>query len=172
MNERKSSRPTRAEVTDKGQRCTKEYERINAELTEDADDVETLQEILEQMDLGGTADATEIIERGIDAAGGAAQREFDEDFDALEAAHGEGREYEAELHEQSENVERDLSGLSDGKDRLHGDTVKTEVEKAREEEQRDIEFLDGQEREAKAKRDASGQSREHDRQRVQRGKGA
>ena len=167
MRKRRTDAPSRSDVTKTVDDRKTEFDEKTDALEKHADDAETERETLESLDLTGTSDAAEAVEQAVEAAQETSVREFEEDGEALEKVQSEGEEFEGELRERTDAASSDMDKIADGENRLHSDEAKNELEKAKMETQRDIEFLDEQEREAQEARQESERLHNEQRARIQ-----
>jgi hypothetical protein len=166
---RKHTRDTRTRSD-----VTKTVDDRSAELKEKtdvagqhADDVATERETLEGVDLSGTQEAADALKDSLESAQEVSAREFTEEGESLEQVQREGEEFEQELRERSDATTGDVQKVSDAREQLHSQEASEELEKARQEAERDIEFLNEQEQRARDAREESRQAFDDHRSRVE-----
>ena len=170
MARRKGDRRSRGEITEKVEKHRTDMHEKGDQIAKSVSDVEVERQTRDQLDLGGTAEAAEAIEQALDATEDTSVKEFDAESQALDQVCNEAEGHEAELRERSDAAGADLDKLSDAGGRLHGDSASRELTKAREEDQRDIEFLKEQEAHAREAREESKRLHEEHQQRVSAGR--
>lgn len=169
---KRSDVPTRGEISETVERHQQEMHERSEEVEKTVDDVETVRQTLENLDLGGTSEGSEAIEGAIDAAEDAGVGEFKEESEGLEQVELKSEEHEGEIHERSDTTSADLGKISDASGRLHGDAANRELVDAKEEALRDVEFLKEQAARAEDARNESRQLHEEHERRVQSGRGS
>ena len=162
---------SRNEVTEKVARHREGLQETAKKIEQTVSDLETIRKTLEELDLGGTSEAADEVERGVEGAEDTTVHEFGQESGQLEEVHRDSEEHEAELQERSDRASSDLGRISDASGRIVTDAANRELIPAKEAALRDVEFLSEN---AKRARDAREESRrlhdEHDR-RVNQGKG-
>jgi hypothetical protein len=132
-----------------------EFDEQTDKLEKDADDVETTRETIDELELTGTSETSEAVERALDAAENISEEEFNEDGEQLDQTQDQTHEYEGDLRGRSDTTEADLGKVSDASGRLNSDRPNREWIEAKEELIRDKEFLDEQEQRARDAREES-----------------
>ncbi len=74
-----------------------EFDERTDRLEKDADDVETTRVTMESLDIGGTTEASEAVERAMDAAHSVSVQEFNENGEQLDHTQEQTREYESDF---------------------------------------------------------------------------
>ncbi len=134
--------PTRQELSERTDGFAGQMERLHETLKEAADDIETVRNVIEQIDTGGgTAEGTDEVERSVDQAHGAAGREFDDQDHALEEAQRENEEYGNEVGERNRVTEGNLGRITDITAPLRTQDAVGEIRAAKEAMVRDSELL-------------------------------
>lgn len=136
------------------------------DLVSDADDVEVERETLEEVDLSGTREAAEALERSLEAAEEESTQEFEGDEQQLEHVQEAGQEFERELAERVDAVAGDADRIGAARERVANELAARELEQAREEAERDLEFLREQEERAREARENSQRIAEEQRRRL------
>jgi hypothetical protein len=169
MARRKSDRRSRGEITERIEKHQTDMREKGDQIGKSVSDVELERQTRDQLDLGGTSEAAEAIERALDSAEDTSVKEFDAESQALDQVHGDAEGHETELRERSDAANTDLDKLSDAGGRLHGDSSNRELLKAQEEDERDIEFLKEQEARAREAREESKRLHEEHQRRISAG---
>lgn len=169
MARRKGDRRSRGEITEKLEKHRTDMREKGDQIGKSVSDVETERQTRDQLDLGGTSEAAEAIEQALDSTEDTSVKEFDAESQALEQVQGDAEGQEAELRERSDTATADLDKLTDAGGRLHSDSSNRELLKAKEEDERDIEFLKEQEARAREAREESKRLHEEHQRRISAG---
>lgn len=124
------------------------------------------------LDLSGTSEASEAVERAMDAAENISEEEFTEDSEQLDQVQDQTQEYEGDLHERSDATEADLGKVSDASAKINSDRPNGEWIEAKEELIRDKEFLDEQEKRGRDAREESERIQQEQEARVRANRGS
>ena len=166
MAKRRSDVPSRSEVQDR----VKKHEDDMREKAEDQEEVvsdaETVQQTLEDLDLGGTAEGADEVEQSIEAAEDVTVEVFEREDEELEQIQGESQEHEQELQERSDATESDLGKVSDASGNITTQETSNELIEAKEAAIHDVEFLDEHEQQAQEARQESDRLQAEQRSRV------
>ena len=133
--------PTRREATERADDNAKDLREREEALDKDTEDIETVRDTIEDLDLDGTKEGAEEVDSHMDAAQDIAGETFNEDDAELERVQQEGQEYEQELDERAEGSKADRERVDEGQRRLNAPDRLSEIERAKEAAARDIEFL-------------------------------
>lgn len=155
-----SDTPTRSEVTERVGKNHEDLREKGDEMEDSVSDIETVRETLDSLDLSGTAEAAEAVERAVEGAEDVSVSEFEEESSEVGEIQGETEEHESELQERSDTTSADLGKLSDASSRLHSDVANRELIEAKESAVRDVEFLGDQAKRAQEAREESQRLRE------------
>jgi len=158
--------PTRGEVSEKIDRSRADMDEKEEELDTIAGDVETVRQTLESLDGGGTVDGRDAVEAAVENADDVAVDAFDEQDEGLEEVQSENEEFEGELDERSDVSESDLDKLADAGSRIETDGAASELAKAEEAAQRDVEFLEEHSERTRAEREESERAQQEYQARV------
>jgi hypothetical protein len=162
---------SRSEVSGKVEKHATDMREKSEEIEKTVCDVETERHTEEAVDLNGTTEAADAVEQALDAAERTSNETFDREGGELEQAHGEAEQFEGELQERSEAMDSDREKLSEAGGSLHHDDARSEIAKASECAQRDIEFLREHAARAQAVREQSRHLHEQHKGRVQSQRG-
>ena len=149
---RRGDVPTRGEVTEKVEHNANDMQEKAEDVDKIVEDIETVRQTLEELDLGGTSDGAEKVERSIDAAEDVTVDVFDREDEEVEQLQEDTSEYEDDLGERSDTVESDLGKISDASGRIETQETTNELVNAKEAAIHDIEFLSDQARRAEEAR--------------------
>jgi len=138
---RKRDVPTRHEVTEKVDTSKELMEEKEVDLDKIADDVETVRETLENLDLGGTSEGSDEVENAIHGAEDVTIDEFDREDEELEQIQQESEKYEGELTERSDASESDVDKISDASSAVETKDTLNELATAKEAALREVDFL-------------------------------
>ena len=167
---RRGDIPTRGEVSEKVEKHETDMREKGDQIEETVEDVETVRQTLEDLELGGTSEGSDAVEQAIEGAEDVSAGEFDEESEGLEEIQGESEEHEGELQERSDTTSSDLGKVSDASGRVHSDATNRELVDAKEAALRDVEFLDEQATRAGDAREESRRIHEEHQQRVNAGR--
>ena len=162
--------PTRRDVTEKIEVDKKDMHKKEVDLDKIASDVEKVRQTLKSLDLSGTAEGSEKIERSIESAEDVTENEFDKEDENLERIQSDSQEFEKGLQDRRGATESDLGKVSDASGKIETRETIGEMEKAKEAVLRDIEFLAGQIDRASDARKKSEAIQEKHKARVHSGK--
>lgn len=115
-------------------------ERIDV-LDKMQEDVQTVREMIADMDFGGTLEGTDELEQSVEKTEGTAVEVFDEKDQELEGAAAENEALEENLTEKRETDESDQGKLDSAGEKLDADKTRRDIEEAKETVLRDVEFL-------------------------------
>ena len=164
---RRSDVPTRGEVTEKVEKHGTDMREKMDEIEETVEDVETVRQTLEELDLGGTSEGSDAVEQAVEGAEDVSVEEFDEESGELEEIQRETEEHEDELDERSDTASSDLGKISDASGRIESDATNGKLVEAKESAIREIEFLSEQAQRARDAREESRRAHEERQGRVQ-----
>ena len=105
---RRGDVPTRGEVTEKVDHSADDMQEKAEEMDKVVEDIETVRQTLEELDLGGTSDGADEVGQSIEAAEDVTVDVFDREDEEVEQLQQDSSEYEGDLHERSDSVESDL----------------------------------------------------------------
>ena len=146
---------SRNDITDTVEKHQTDMQEKGEELEKPVEDVETVRETLDALDLGGTSEGADEVEQAIEGAEDVSVEDFDRGSGELEEIQHESEEHEGEIEERSDNVSSDLGKISDASARIHGDGANRELVDAKESALRDVDFLKEQTDRAQEARDES-----------------
>jgi len=155
MRTRRGDVPAEREHMEKIDKRQAEFDEQTDQLTEDAEDVETVRETEDALDLEITAEAADAVEQSLDEAEGTSVEQFSENGDRLDGTQDESQEHESDLKERSDQTDRDLEQVSDASGRIHSDQTDSSLIAAKEALARAREFLDQQGERAREGRENS-----------------
>jgi len=162
---------SRSEVSGKVEKHATDMREKSGEIEKTVCDTETEQHTAESVELNGTTEAADAVEQALDAAERTSNETFGREGGELEQVHHEAEQFEGDLQKRSETMDADREKLSEAGGSLHHEDVRSEIAKASECAQRDIEFLREHAARALAAREESRQLHEQHKARVQaRGK--
>lgn len=165
MSTRRSGR-SRSEISERTVRDQQEMQEHEHSLDETVGDIETVRGTLEALDLSGTAEGAAAIDQAIERAECGAVDLFESQDVELESVHESSEAAETEVHEQAEEVEADLDNIREAERKLETQVARDGLESARDSGDEDREFLDDQEKRARAAREASEQAQQEFRSRA------
>jgi len=155
MAKRRGDCKTRSEITEKTERSESDMREKEGDMEKVVEDVETVRGTLESLDLGGTVEGNDSVEAAIEGAESTTENIFDGEDTNLEQIQSDSEEHEGEVQEKSNSDSADLDKVSDAKSRINtGETI-GELDKAEQDCQEDIEFLDDIIRDAEEAREQS-----------------
>ena len=131
--------PSRGEVSERIDKSRDDMREQEERLETTADDIETIRQTLEELDLGGTAEGSNEVEASIECADDVTV--FDDHSEKLDDVQSESEEHESELQERADVSESDLGRISDASARIETDGAVSELVKAKEGALKDVEFL-------------------------------
>lgn len=152
---RRGDVPTRGEVTEKVDHSADDMQEKAEEMDKVVEDIETVRQTLEELDLGGTSDGADEVGQSIEAAEDVTVDVFDREDEEVEQLQQDSSEYEGDLHERSDSVESDLGKISDASGRIETQETTNELVNAKEAAIHDIEFLSEQAQRADEAREES-----------------
>ena len=167
---KRSDAPRRGEVSEKVEKHQSDMNEKAEEIDTVVEDVETVRQTLDSLDLGGTADGSEQIEQSIEAAEDATVDVFEREDEQLEQVQGENEDHGQELTERHGAVESDLGKISDAGGRISTQETNSELNQAKEAATRDVEFLQDHERRAQEAGQESDRVQQEHRSRVNAGR--
>lgn len=162
--------PTRHDLTEHVNENETAMDEKERNLDQVASDVETVRRTLENLDLGGTSEGSEALEKSIENAEDVTEKEFDREDEELERIQSENKEFEGELQDRRGSSESDVGKISDASSRIETNETVKELERAKEAGLRDIDFLVEQIDRARGARERSNATQESHRSRVRGGK--
>ena len=133
--------PTRHEVREQIESKKKGMDEKEINLDQLASDVETMIETLKKLDLGGTLEGSEQVERAIESAENVTTREFDKEDSNLDQIQTDAEKYEEELKDRRESSESDMGKISDASNKINTRETINELKRAKETALLDIEYL-------------------------------
>ena len=151
---KRSDTPTRGEITDTVQDQEDRMSEGTEQLSQTADDVDTVSDTLSGLDFEGSSEGVERVRDSMEQAQDVTVEVFDRDDEQLDGIRNESEEYQQGLQERSDSSQSDLGKVSDAGGRIQTKEAQAELDKAEEGLTEDMEFLDGQiERAGKASED-------------------
>jgi len=138
---RKRNGMTRGEVEAKVEHHREEVSEKTEQLDKDVNDVETERTTLDGLELEGTSEAAETVERALQEAEKASQQEFSGHSQELEHLHEGAGADQKDLQERSDSTDQDARRIEGAGEKIQGDAARNELEEARDSARRDIEFL-------------------------------
>lgn len=157
MARRTTDAPSRIEITQKTDDQKESMDEKDEQLGVIKIDVEIVDHTSEELELDGTSEAAEKITESIDQAAEVTREIFDDEDEALDQAQDETEEHENDLTERSDSSQSDLEKVSDSSDQLTTKETADELEQAQSEINEDIEFLEGQNEDARQVREETEQ---------------
>ena len=133
--------PRRSDVTEKVSQNRNDMEAKELNLDRIATDVETVRETLEKLELDGTVEGTDEIEREIENAEGVTVEIFDGEDKVLETLQDEASDYQEEMDGRNDSSESDLKKVSLARAKIETQETVSELENAKEAIIRDIDFF-------------------------------
>ena len=167
---KRSDVPTRSDVTETVERHHNDMQESADEIEKVVEDIETVGETLESLDLAGTAEGSEEVEQSIDTAKEVTVEVYEHEDEQLEQLQSETDEHAQELDERSDTTEADLGRISDASGRLNTQDTSNELIQAKEAAIHDLEFLRDQAQRAQDARAESDHRQEEQRSRVNAGR--
>lgn len=144
---------SRSEVEKKVETSEKKLdERVDA-LDKMDKDVRIVREMIADMEFGGTLEGADELEQSVEATEDTAVEVFDEGNQKLEEVETENEALEGDLKEKKETNESDQGKLEDSKQKIEAGKTLQELEQAKENVLRDIQFLADKITRAKEARD-------------------
>jgi uncharacterized phage infection (PIP) family protein YhgE len=141
---------SRGEVTEKVARHREGLAEKGKELDQTVADIETIRKTLEALQLQGTSETAEEVERAIEGAEDVSVDEFGQESGQLEQVQKESEAHEGELHERSDATTSDLGRISDASGHIVSDAANKAFLAAKDAALRDLDFLAEQARRARA----------------------
>jgi hypothetical protein len=138
---RRADNITRGEVAARVEQHQKDMAEKAEQIEKAVSDVETERGTLEALEVSGTSEAAEVVERAIQDAEKASQQEFDGHSSGLEHTHEVSAEHEHEFQERSDSTVSDVRKIETAGEKVHGEAARNELAEAKESAQQDIEFL-------------------------------
>lgn len=133
--------PTRHEVTEKIDKSRKNMEGKEVDLDKIASDVETVRQTIEKLELGGTAEGSEQVERSIKSAEDVTTEVFDKEDEELEQIQKDNEEFQDDLQDHRGSSESDLGKISDSSASIETKETINKLIDGKEAVLRDIDFL-------------------------------
>ena len=133
---------TRGEITDAVCKHETDLRETNKSIEEDVEDIETAREVLDQVDLSGTAEGADAGGEHIEHAQDVSVEEYDRESEDLERVQDETEARAEDLGERSGKVSDDMDKIAEGKARMHGEAGIQELAGAHETAKEDVDFLD------------------------------
>ena len=133
--------PSRGEVSERIDKSRDDMREQEERLETTADDIETIRQTFEELDLGGTAEGSNEVEASIERADDVTVDVFDDHSEKLDDVQSESEEHESELQERADVSESDLGRISDASALIETDGAVSELVKAKEGALKDVEFL-------------------------------
>jgi uncharacterized phage infection (PIP) family protein YhgE len=164
---RRSDTPTRSEITDTVQEQQDQMSEQTEQLDLVAGDVDTVNDTLSQLDLGGSCEGADQVREAMEKAEDVTVEVFDREDEQLEELCSEAEEYRQDPQERSDSSQSDLGKVSDASGRVQTKETQEELGKAEEGLTDDMEFLDGQIDLARKAGDDTKQAQEQLKGRVQ-----
>lgn len=159
---RKGDLGTRGEVTERVDRNANDLQEKADASEKVVEDVETVRETRDEVELGGTADGADEVEQALDTAEDTAVDIFDDRDEEVEQQQEDSEEHEEALREGRETCESDREKIADKGSRIDTAEVAHKQDEVHEATNREIEFLDDYEgREAAAREESEQLQREH-----------
>ena len=139
---RDTDNPSRQELTDRREKQSERMKDLHVELERKAEDLSTVRQLLEDLDLSGaTAEGSELIRESVDRSEAVTEDLFDADDQELDAVHEDGNEYQNEVAERKSITESDLGRTVDDTASLETQETIDAIREAKEAEVQDVEFL-------------------------------
>jgi len=163
---------SRTEVSDTLEQHRDDAQEKTDQIEETVYDTETERQVLEGLELSGTAEGGEQVEMDIEQAQDASLSEFEAESGELEQIHAETQEFQEDMHERSDASSADVERVADGVNQLNRDSAKSQLERAKDSIQEDIDFLDDYERRGQEAREESERINEEQRSRIESARGS
>jgi hypothetical protein len=164
---RKNDTPTRGEVSEKVETSKEKMQEGIESLEVIAEDTETIRGTLENIE-GGTAEGTDSVLSAITEAEDISVTKFGEEDSVLEEAQDQAEQYETEeIQESRDSVRSDVEKISDAAGKIETQEAATELKKANDAADDDINFLTEQAEISKAAREENEALQQQARSRVQ-----
>lgn len=104
-------------------------------------DMETVGETYDSLDRGGTLEGADEVEEAIRSAEDVTVEVFEHKDQEVEQLQEQGQEHGDDLQERSDRVESDIDKILDASGRIETQETRSELGRAEEVDQRDLEFL-------------------------------
>lgn len=157
MMPRKGGARSRSDITSCREERDQDYSTKTDQLKEIKEDVQTERETIEGMDGLGTMEGMEAVTESLREAENVSQEEFSQEGEALNESQSEGKEFEDELQERTDSNSADMTKIEQTRQSVKSEAAGSSVERAAEQTREDIEFLRGEEEQAREAREASEQ---------------
>ena len=155
MAKRKTDTPSEAQVIQTVDQKHEQFDERTEQLNDDAQDAETTRQTNDSLDLTATTETADAVEQAMDGAQETIAQDFSDDSEKLDMVQDESQEYEGQLNDMGDSVDRDLSKVSDASSRLNSERAQNEYLQVKETLVRGKEFLDEQENRAQDARENS-----------------
>ena len=110
---RNSELQPRQEMNENVERNTEDMHEKEGDLEKTASDIEKIRELIERLDLRGSAEGADQVERSVESAEDVTESVFDEQDGDLEGRQEHSDVYKGEIEGKAEATEGDLGKLSD-----------------------------------------------------------
>ena len=110
---RKHDLPTRQDMNENVDRNTEDMHEKEGDLEKTASDIGNIRELIERLDLQGSAEGADQVERSVESAEDVTEGVFDEQDSDLERRQEQSDTYKGEIEGRAEATEGDLGKLSD-----------------------------------------------------------
>ena len=144
MTIRDTHSPTRQEISDRQEKYADDMERLQNELSDVADDIRSIRDLIDRLDPGGgTAEGMDEAKESVDRAEGVAENVFDGRDGDLDRVKHENEEYGDAMDERARIAEKNLGNLRDTTAPIKTHEVASETRPAKEAMLQDVEMLQG-----------------------------
>ncbi|MFC1734762.1 hypothetical protein ACFL1X_01500 [Candidatus Hydrogenedentota bacterium] len=127
---KKANSPTRSEMEEKVSGYAGDMRKIETDMENRVEDVDTIRTTLDELDYKGTSEGAEAIQQLIEEAEDVTKEEFDREDEELETLQHENDEYRTELDDRVASSESDRGKLNDAATRIETREAADNIRKA------------------------------------------
>lgn len=137
-------KPSRAEIRESISDTRASLNEKESVVEVDADDHEVVEDAIDGYEGSGTAEGVDQTERALSDAENTASKKFEEDNEELGKEQDEGKEFEQELEERTNEVQKDSDAIRETSGPLQNDITREAIIYVKEKLLLDKEYLDDQ----------------------------